>query len=161
MEWQPITPGDLQTVQEIGDFVHPHIPESFEVLREKYTLFPQGCYKLIRNNKTVGYGISHAWLIQVIPAVDVYLGVLPEHPDCIHVHDIGILPQARGEGAASAYMNIIKDLALSMGIKKLSAVSVYGTEILWGRLGFEVTKTAASLDTYGDSGKYLVWSFSS
>lgn len=145
---------ELVVAQSIGDLVHPTMPERFEVLREKYELFPAGCYGLKVDYKTVGYGIAHPWLTKAIPTVDAFLGRLPDSPNCIHVHDVGILPEARGRDASGAYMGIMRGLARRMGLRYLTLVSVYGTDALWSRYGFEVVPVRA-MDSYGSTAKYM------
>ena len=158
-EWLPLLPEDMDSVNSIADAVHTTLPERPEVFLEKATLFPKGCRKLVLNEKTVGYGISHPWMLYSIPPLDELLRRLPDNPECIYLHDAVLLPEARGAGAAARYVEYIKGLARSMGIRSLALVSVYGTDVLWARFGFQVIQTpdlTAKLTSYGASGKYMV-----
>ena len=158
-EWLPLLPQDLDSVNSIADRVHKTLPERPEVFEEKATLFPQGCRKLVFNGKTVGYGISHPWMLNSIPPLDDFLEELPKHPECMYLHDIVILPEARGGGAAANYVEYVKRLSVSMEIKSLALVSVYGTDVLWSRFGFRAIHSpdlSAKLASYGATAKYMI-----
>jgi hypothetical protein len=155
MVWWPLDKSELPIAQNIGDTVHPTLPERYEILCEKYSLFPRGCYGLRQNDQIVGYGISHPWIIGTTPIVDEFLGQLPKHCDCFHLHDIGILPEYRGQYASEFYITLMKGLARTMGYHYMTAVSVYGTHTYWGRFGFKVVEKDG-LESYGPTAKYLV-----
>jgi GNAT superfamily N-acetyltransferase len=155
--WQPLLPSDLPFVDALADLVHITLQERPEVFAERLRLFPEGCKKLVLGSKIVGYGISHPWMTCSVPALDSMLESLPPSPNCIYVHDIVVSTDARGKGASQAYVQQIKSLATSMGIKYLALVSVYGTEVLWKRFGFKKFKSAMKeLETYGPFAKYMI-----
>ncbi|MBM3879412.1 MAG: GNAT family N-acetyltransferase [Verrucomicrobia bacterium] len=158
-EWVPLLPEDMDSVNSIADAVHTTLPERPEVFMEKRNLFPDGCRKLALNGRTVGYAISHPWMLYSIPPLDDFLETLPTKPDCMYLHDMVVLPEARGAGASGRYMQYIKAVTRSMGIRSIACVSVYGTDVLWSRFGFQVIQTPdliAKLSTYGATGKYMV-----
>lgn len=155
MTWWPLDRSELPIAQKIGDEIHPTLPEKFEVLCEKYDLFPNGCYGLRENSQIVGYGISHPWIVGSTPIVDDFLGKLPDHSNCLHLHDIGILPGYRGHYASGFYIELMKGLARSIRLHYMTAVSVYGTHTYWGRFGFKVIEKD-NLESYGPSAKYIV-----
>ncbi len=134
--WQPLLESDLDSVNEIADRIHTSLPERSEVFAEKVRLFPSGCRKLISEDKMSGYGISHPWMLYSIPPLDEFLKTLPPKPECLYIHDVVVLPEARGSGAAAHYVEYIKHLAAELGIPSLALVSVYGTDALWSRFGF-------------------------
>ena len=61
---------------------------------------------------------------------------------------------------ARAYVATIEGLARTSGIATLALVSIYGTRVLWERLGFRpVTPDAAlraKLTSYGASATYML-----
>ncbi|NTU74261.1 GNAT family N-acetyltransferase [Candidatus Roizmanbacteria bacterium] len=159
LEWLPFQASDLEDVNKIADRIHTSLPERPEVFEEKVMLFPQGCRKLVLNHKIVGYGITHPWVLYSIPPLDDFLRALPEPPQCLYIHDVVVLPEARGHRAAELYVDYIKLLAKKMAISSLALVSVYGTDVLWCRYGFQVSKDsiiANKLASYGESAKYMV-----
>jgi GNAT superfamily N-acetyltransferase len=154
-KWEPMTHADLDSINRIADAVHVSLPEKPEVFAEKLNLFPRGCCKLVSNGHIVGYGISHPWMLYSIPLLDAFLESIPIHPDCLYVHDCVVLPESRGRGCAGQYINLIKTLAIELGISNLACVSVYGTHCLWGRFGFVIDGTPINLASYGTSPYYM------
>lgn len=150
---------DLQVVNAIGDAIHIELPERPEVFEEKFRLFPAGCRKLVSHNQIVGYGISHPWLLNSIPPLDAFLERLPEKPECLFIHDVAILPTARGHNAAALYVAEMCTVAKATNLQSLALVSVYGTTPLWARFGFHVVDDPAltsKLMSYGKTAKYMV-----
>ncbi len=157
--WLPLLPQDLESVNKIAQQIHPGLPERPEVFEEKICIFPEGCRKLISKDKIVGYGISHPWILNSIPPLDEFLKKIPPKPECIYVHDIAILPEARGKGASAQFIDYAKKLAAQIGLSHLAGVSVYGTMVLWSRFGFKIVESAdlnKKLASYGPSAKYMV-----
>jgi ribosomal protein S18 acetylase RimI-like enzyme len=139
--------------------IHTSLPEKPEVFAEKFRLFPDGCQKLVSENKMVGYGISHPWVLSSIPPLDEFLVLLPQNPECIYIHDVVVLPEARGNNAAQRYVDHIKRLAAKMSILSLALVSVYGTDALWNRFGFRAIQDDGlkrKLISYGVTAKYMI-----
>lgn len=159
VSWVPLSPDDLKQVNEIADIVHTDLPERNEVFAEKLTLYPSGCWKLISNERLMGYGIAHPWMLFDIPPLDAFLHQLPLNADCIYIHDVVVLPEARGQCAAKLYLDIIRKNASTSGIEKIACVSVYGTDALWARFGFQMYSSlllSSKLQTYGSTAKYMI-----
>jgi hypothetical protein len=157
--WLPLTIADLPIVDHIADTVHTDLPERTEVFAEKLKLFPQGCFKFVYDNQIAGYGISHPWRLFSIPALDSFLVRCPDDPDCLYIHDVAILKKARGHNASGDYMSIMKLVAKRLSIPNIACVSVYGTDVLWSRFGFEEIRSedlSEKLVSYGESAKYMV-----
>jgi len=159
MNWQVAMSADLEIIDTIGNEIHPTLPEREEVFAEKIRLFPEGALVLKQGETTVGYGISHPWLLYSIPHLDEFLIALPRSPTCLHIHDVVILPQARGHGAFRSFVELVVRIAEKRQVAFVSLVSVYNTHTLWGRYGFDVVSNeliTKELKTYGDSARYMV-----
>jgi GNAT superfamily N-acetyltransferase len=159
LDWQPLAHSDLDRICAIAACIHPSLPERPEVLAEKIRLFPHGCGKLLANRKMMGYGIAHPWMLNAIPPLDAFLGKLPAQPECLYIHDIAVLPEARGHNAAESYIHAIKILAANINIRSLALVSVYETDVLWNRFGFHIVRSddlACKLATYGPTAQYMI-----
>jgi hypothetical protein len=158
MTWRLASKGDLPRINEIADTTHIDLPERPEVFEEKFNLFPKGCYIFETDGSTFGYGFSHPWMLGAIPPLDAYLEKLPASPECLYVHDVAILPEARGHGAAGSYILKMVDVATKCGIPSLALVSVYNTDRLWSRYGFKIVdepSLTSKLVSYGETAKYM------
>ena len=157
--WRAARNADVAAIARMAHRVHPALPERIEVLADKLALCPDGCRVLARNGAVVGYGLSHPWRLRSIPPLDTRLTALPAEPDCLLIHDVVILPEARGEGAAGRFVEIVETVARARKITALALVSVYDTQPLWTRLGFEVVADpalASTLKSYGERATYMV-----
>ena len=156
--WIPLLSQHLDQVNEIAAEIHTSLPERREVFEEKCRLFPEGCRVLVRNDRILGYAVSHPWLVGRIPPLDAFLLALPETPTCLYLHDVGVLPAGRGQRAAERLLDYLESLACRMTVGHLALVSVYGTDALWSRHGFEVTQRPElekKLRSYGSTAKYM------
>src|SRR3989344_158639 len=140
-KWTSLLESDISEVDKIAREIHLTLPERREVFSEKLTLFPAGCFKFMFEGKMMGYAFSHPWTLYSVPSLDDFLHTLPENPDCIYIHDVAILPAARGRNAAGLFIAQIVKVAQEMQIPHLACVSVYGTDVLWARFGFRTVST--------------------
>lgn len=157
--WRLAHAEDLDAISAIAARIHPDLPERPDVLAEKMRLYPDGCRVLIAGDEIAGYGLAHPWMLHRIPPLNGFLDRLPDAADCLYVHDVAVLPDARG-GAARAYVAEIEQLARGSGIATLALVSVYDTRGFWERLGFGPITTDAALRnklaSYGASATYML-----
>lgn len=153
--WRPLTQADLPDVARIAGVVHPELPERREVFEEKLRLFPTGCFAFETAGGVAGYALAHPWTLDDIPPLDSFLKRLPSAPDCLYLHDVALLPAARGAGAAAALLTTLTRIASDRNLPALALVSVYGTARLWGRLGFEETTPTKKLGDYGPTARYM------
>ena len=156
--WRPAADGDVDAICEIERRTHPHLFERPEVHAEKIALFGEGCRILAAGPSTLGYAISYPWRVDDIPATDRLLGALPDEPDCLFIHDVALLPHARGRGAGKAFVQRASALARARNLRWLALVSVYGTHPLWGGMGFaveEASRFSEALEPYGQTARYM------
>jgi GNAT superfamily N-acetyltransferase len=161
--WRPMREEDLPAVVAIADAVHPAFPERIEVFAEKRALWPSGCLVLAgRDGSLAGYAVSHPWHARRPAPLDTPLGALPSPEGPRWIHDVALLPQARGQGAAAEPVRRILDDADAAGAPETALVAVYGSEVFWERFGFREPPdlTAALLDEvvshYGPQARFMV-----
>jgi GNAT superfamily N-acetyltransferase len=155
-QWRAATADDLGVIDAIANAEHPGLPERPEVFAEKFNLFSTGCRVLIQFGETVGYGILHPWYLYKIPPLDSFLKRLPSKPECIFVHDVVVLPRARGHGAAERFVEIVADVAREQEIHALALISVYDTHPLWMKCGFQIAQRpdiVEKLQSYGHTAR--------
>lgn len=172
LAWQPLAEDDLETVAAIAARLHPSLPERTIVFAEKLRLFPDGCRRLVWSaamsqgtmpeGPMQGYALSHPWTLARPPKLDRLLGALPEPADCLFLHDVAVLPAARGRGAAGALLAHITAVAVTRRLSALALIAAYGSDRLWRRFGFEdvpagamTEEGRASLAGYGADVRYL------
>ena len=127
----------MEAVAVIAARLHPALPERIGVLAEKQRLFPAGCRKLAAGGAMCGYALAHPWMLAQPPALDAFLGGLPAAADCLFIHDVAVLPEARGRGVAAAYLAHAEAVAHAQGWPAMALIAAYGTARLWRRFGFE------------------------
>ena len=157
--WRPAAASDLTAMIKIAYAIHPDLPERPEVFAEKFELFSAGCFVLTSCNEIVGYGLSHPWVLNDIPPLDTFLRFKPPSANCLYVHDVVILPSARGHASAGRYIDLMTKVAANSGLDFLALVSVYETHTLWRKYTFNLVsdpKLVAKLESYGAAAKYMI-----
>jgi GNAT superfamily N-acetyltransferase len=157
--WRSLNREDVPLLLQIAKVAHPDLAERSEVFVEKWRLFPEGCFGADQHGDLRGYGIAHPWLLNEIPPLDAFLRALPDPATCLYVHDVALLPSARGHGLAGALIDLWVQVAQRRGLPALSLVSVYGTFKLWGGLGFRDASSAvptSKLQSYGPTARYMI-----
>ena len=98
--------GDVDAAAAISDRVHGAYTEKPDIYAERLRLYPAGCFLLERDGEALGYLVTHPWAGDRPPALDQLIGVLPDTPDRYYLHDLALLPEARGTGAAAAAVDL-------------------------------------------------------
>ena len=160
LHWRQATVSDLSEIDAIANRIHTGLPEKPKILAEKIRLFPPGALVLDSGDGIAGYGLSHPWKLHRVPALNTFLRALPAEANCIHIHDVAILPQWREQHAAASYIDIVSARASGLNIRSLALVSVYRTAPLWSRFGFRPIaaddEMSTTLQTYGHPAQYMI-----
>jgi len=151
--------GDLATVEAIAAQVHPGFFEAPEVFAERQALYPQGTHLLEIDGTPSGYILSHPWRLRHLPALNSLLGAIPAEADTYYIHDLALLPTARGTGAAGSIVAQLTELAHEKGFATMSLVAVNGSLGFWRKQGFapvDAPELAAKLLSYEDAARFMV-----
>jgi GNAT superfamily N-acetyltransferase len=149
---------DLAAISAIAAQLHPDHFERNEVFAERLALCPDGCSTLAAGADVIGYVFSHPWRALTVPPLDSLLSTLPETPTTYYIHDIAVLPAARGHGAARTIIGVIESKARSFGLSTLSLVTVEEAAPFWRAAGFVETVVPAMqtvLRSYGDNAQFM------
>ncbi|MGJ4929261.1 GNAT family N-acetyltransferase [Bradyrhizobium sp. HKCCYLS2038] len=150
---------DLAGVDAVAARVHPDFPEDHAVFAERLRLHPAGCRVLSMAGDTIaGYVISHPWELGRPPALNVLIGSLPGDVSTYYIHDLALLPELRGSGAASEIVRQLVRHARELGLPSLSLVAVSGSTPFWAKQGFAVTVRLGSdgkLQSYGEDARLM------
>jgi ribosomal protein S18 acetylase RimI-like enzyme len=157
--WRPMSPADLPAALAVAGIVHPRYPEDPAVFAERLALYPEGCLILVQGDRAIGYIVSHPWRYAEPPALNSLLGALPAQPSTYYVHDIALLPEARGSGAANDVVTRLILQAEARGLPNLSLIAVNDSVAFWQRHGFVVTLAPAldkKLRSYDEFARFMV-----
>ncbi len=156
--WRPMIAPDIPAVMAIAAAVHPAYPEREEVFRERLSLAPGGCWIAQNDGAPLGYIVSHPARFGAPPALDTLLGALPDHPDTFYIHDLALLPQARGRRLAAPMLAHLTAKVRAAGFATLSLVAVNGSSPFWSRHGFVSSNHLCSvekLSSYGSDSVFM------
>lgn len=149
--WRPMLPGDLAAVERIAGIVHLDYPEAPEVFADRLALFAPGCFMAEDGDGTLlGYCIAHPGVVGDPPPLDTVLGGLPAGTDCLYIHDVALLPQARGKGLGAALMPQLVRVARTHGFARMALTAVSNSDGFWHGLGF-IPHPCVKLASYGDA----------
>lgn len=156
-QWRRLRSSDIASVSAIAAKVHPDFFEDDVVFAERQNLAPEGCWLCEGENGPLGYVLSHPWTLTAPPALNSLLGAIPEAPDTFYIHDLALLPEARGLGAAGAAVEILIGVAKSL--PTMSLVAVNGSVPFWSRYGFAISNRPdlmQKLLSYDDAAQFMV-----
>lgn len=157
--WRPMVPGDLPAILAVAAEVHPAYPEDEAVFAERMRLAPRGCLCLADDEGITGYLVSHPWRERDVPALDSLLGSIPPGAPVWYVHDLALLPAARGTGAAGRAVEHLVAAARAQGCRALALVAVNDSCGFWERQGFRGVhdpSLASKLASYDDAARYMM-----
>ncbi len=159
LHWRAMAARDLPAVNRVADAVHPLYPEDDAVFAERLALYPAGCLVLEGNAGVQGYAVAHPWILGRPPALNTLLGHLPEEADTFYIHDVAVLPAARGARHAAAGVALLLETAARDGFGNVSLVAIRGAAGFWEKLGFSVEDAPAlhdKLAAYDDAARLMV-----
>ncbi|ATU93586.1 GNAT family N-acetyltransferase [Phyllobacterium zundukense] len=160
MNWRLMEAADLASVIDMAAVIHTDFHEDDIVYHERLSLYGKGCLVLEgAGNGLFGYAITHPWRLYTMPALNSELGQLPEEPTTYYLHDIALLPQSRGTGAAGRIVSILAGHAAESGFETMSLVAVNGSSGFWQKQGFTIVDRPdleAKLRTYSDDARFML-----
>lgn len=146
---------DLPVLCEIAGLVHPDHPESPEALASRLHRFPAGCFLAEGKAGIFGYCLSHPGLVGQPPPLDMVLAELPAVADCLYLHDLALVPAARGLGLGDTMVAMLVALARTHGFHRIALTAVSRSGGFWERHGFR-RHACPALASYGEAAVYMV-----
>lgn len=159
INWTRLTSADLPHVSRIAAKVHPDFPETDAVFADRLRLYPDGCWLLYVDGSPAGYVLSHPMLFGQLPALNALLGALAETADSFYIHDLALVPDARGTGAATQIVSMLAEHAKTSRFATMSLVAVNASQHFWEKQGFAVMRRpelASKLRTYEADARFMV-----
>ncbi|GHB46754.1 hypothetical protein GCM10007094_40110 [Pseudovibrio japonicus] len=135
----------MPQIEKILLQTYPTLPEDIACARERLRLFPDGCYVLRSDgsDRIFGYVVSHPWQDLNVPPLSSLLRSLPISPEVYFIHDIALLPDVQGIGAAKAILAQLSQVARRHYIKKFALVAMPMAESFWQSRGFRIVDKEA------------------
>jgi len=144
----------LDAVLAAADRIHADYPERREVFAERLALHSTGCRVAEVDGELVGYGVTHPWKAMRPPELDATLGGIPADADVYYLHDIALLPSARGLGLGASALEWAEAEARALGLSVLALTSTPNALSYWTARGFTPVaadaELRAHLATYGE-----------
>lgn len=159
IHWRPLATTDLPALERMASIIHPDFFEERAVLAERQKLCPEGAWLLELAGHPAGYILSHPWRFGQVPALNSLLGAIPPDADTYYLHDLALLPEARGIGAARTVLDILSAAARAKGLATMSLVAVNGSQGFWQRHGFAVRQVphlTTKLASYAATAAFMV-----
>jgi ribosomal protein S18 acetylase RimI-like enzyme len=159
MTWRPMQLQDLDAVVDIASAVHPLFPEDRDVFANKLALHPAWALVLESAGHPAGYCFALPWHGVQPPALNTMLDAISPAADALYMHDLALLPAARGTGAGAAAVDMLLAEARRLSLARCFLVAVNGSVPYWSRLGFAVCaapELQARLASYGDDARLMV-----
>jgi len=151
---------DLDGVVTVARVAFPDHFEDRACFAERLALYPAGCRVLADPaGRVLGYGIAYPWVRDAMPPLGALIGALPDSRELIYLHDLALLPDARGTGAAGDYIRWLVDHARAAGWPRIALVAVNDAAAFWQRHGFAAIDSPdlrAKLASYGADARYMV-----
>lgn len=133
---------------------HAVTPEPLAVLQSKWQSSPQTCLAWAgADNQLLGYVLAYPWDGQTLPELSKVS--TPAGGQELYLHDLALAPAARGQGAARALAGQLLQLAKRQGFRRVTLVSIQGSERFWESCGFDATKQPAPA-SYGGQALVMV-----
>jgi len=152
--WRQMHASDLASVSSISDAVHGRYTEDVAVYAERLALHPPGCLVFERDGAVAGYLITHPWHRESPPKLGALLGAIPADATTYYLHDIALLPAARGTGAGTAALDFVMGRARALGFADITLMAIGGADRFWAAQGFAIVPRGAD-PSYG-AGAYLM-----
>ena len=118
--WRPLQPADLDAVMAVAEVVHPTFPERRETFADKLALAPDCNFALDgagRDARPATPWRCRGGAGEVV-ALDTVYGALPEPCDVLYIHDIALLPAARGRALAGDAVALLVAAARRRGLAR-------------------------------------------
>lgn len=157
LTWRAMEPIDAQHVYDVANRVHLDFPEDLGVFTERQSLCPDGCLVLyLDDGSIVGYCLSHPYVSNDSPPLNTLIGSLPSSSDTWYIHDVAMLKEYRGRGAAASVIAALKEKAAAAKFKTISLTAVGGADSFWAHQGFIVDDSMADHGaSYGDTAIFM------
>jgi len=133
--------------------------ESNESLHAKLIASQSTCLTASLEDSVVGYLISLPWELSNPPILHAETCRLPLSPNCLYLHDLAVMPNARRCGVGRALVDAFLAQLRELDLGRASLIAVQNSAQYWERYDFRAVplpeSMKAKLSTYGKSAVYM------
>lgn len=163
IEILPMILQDLEDVAEVQKKTFTQdLCEGHSVLLNRFETFGQYFYVAKNGKALIGYMISFPWKAGDTPVNNQKFPAILQTPDCFFIHDITLMPEARGTGLAAAMIEKACETGRSLGFKTISLVAVSQSGNYWDKNNFleyvdiSVEKRNGIIANYGQGARLML-----
>jgi GNAT superfamily N-acetyltransferase len=147
-------PGDLDPVFDLQCRAHgPDYHEPRAALASRLERGRGFCLVAELGRRPVAYLLAHPWRGPA-PALHRPLATI-EAPDHLFLHDLAVLPEARGSGAGAALVSTLVKRTRSAGFGEIRLVAIAGADSFWQRQGWAAVLNAKLDRSYGSAARLM------
>lgn len=152
---RPMVQDDLDQVMRIQEQAYiPELHESATAFTGKIQCFPDSNWVIQGQQGLLAYLFSQpAQHLFPPPLNDA--GSSIESATALHLHDMAVLPEARGLGIATALVTASLDWGRRQDLAWASLVAVQDSQVFWQARGFSICTPKKSLESYGSGACYM------
>ncbi len=151
---------DLNQVMRIQAACYPaHFNEAAEIFAQRIADCGKSSWLALRDGQALAYLFSYPSLAgKVCPLGSEFSPV--RAANCLYLHDMAVLPQAHGQGIASALLSNAMQYARRRDINQSALVAVQNSAPFWQKLGYQASypldpAQQQNLLSYGEDAVYL------
>lgn len=137
---------DLPAVVKLQDRCYSaELFEPAELLKRRFSAFPQSCWVACYQKKLWGYLFCYPAKLGKVNALAADFQQMVS-PDCLYLHDIAVSLDARGQGVAQQLLATAEQYAAAKGLHQLALVAVQNSALYWQQRGFTAFNTLSAND---------------
>lgn len=156
-----LTPDDMPTVMYIQARCYQAIePESLLSMSAKRLASPTTCLGAWRQRALLGYLLAVPVRWPQLPALNSPSCTVPPDADTLYLHDLALLPGARGSGAGGRLVRQALAAGQAMGLQGAALIAIQQSAAYWQGQGFTAAPppdaaTRAKLASYGTGAQLM------
>lgn len=156
---QSLAESDVSEILNVQSLCFPSVePESAKSFSNKIKQSPDTCWGIFKQNKLKAYLIALPW-VAGSPLNLNQEDVTCANPNCLYLHDLAVLKEMQGSGAAQTLLSCFFEALRSSSFRRAALVAIQGSKPYWQRHGFQTQATSKAvndkLDSYGTEAFYM------
>ncbi|EAT11125.1 putative acetyltransferase [Oceanobacter sp. RED65] len=150
---------DVSQILTLQNLCFPEVePESDISFINKIKQSPSTCWGVFKDGTLKAYLIAIPWRTGRPLSLD-QIDVLCVNPNCLYLHDLAVLPEMRGTGAAQTLLKYFFKALLKKKFSRAALVAIQGSKPYWERQGFSVQASSNAINeklaSYGSEAFYM------